>query len=83
MKTQERFATFGKKFCLVCGGDYMILKIISALVTRFTPKGHWKFADHDGYWYNECSICGCKTENHDGSPPDFSFCPYCGKPMEV
>lgn len=41
-------------------------------------RGKWKFVDLDGYWYNECSVCGEKTENHDGSPPDFNYCPYCG-----
>lgn len=40
--------------------------------------GKWLFVDNDGYWYNECSVCGGRTENHDGSPPDFNYCPNCG-----
>ncbi len=45
--------------------------------------GKWLFVDNDGYWYNECSVCGGRTENHDGSPPDFNYCPNCGAQMDL
>lgn len=46
-------------------------------------RGKWKFVDLDGYWYNECSVCGGRTENSDGSPPDFNYCPNCGAKMDM
>jgi hypothetical protein len=44
--------------------------------------GKWLFIDIDGYWYNECSVCGQRTENNTGHPPDFNYCPYCGAKMD-
>lgn len=44
--------------------------------------GRWKFVDIDGWWFNECSICGDMTPNRDGSPPDWNYCPNCGAKMD-
>lgn len=44
--------------------------------------GKWLFVDLDGYWFDECSVCGDRTANHDGSPPDFNYCPNCGAKMD-
>lgn len=43
--------------------------------------GRWKFVDIDGWWFNECSICGDMTPNKDGLPPDWNYCPNCGAKM--
>lgn len=45
------------------------------------PKGRWKFVDIDGWWVNECSICGDMTPNRDGCYPDWNYCPNCGADM--
>ena len=44
--------------------------------------GKFLFIDIDGDWYNECSVCGGRTENHTGYPPDFNYCPNCGAKMD-
>ena len=44
--------------------------------------GRWKFLDIDGWWFDECSICGNTTPNCDGSPPDWNYCPNCGAKMD-
>lgn len=44
--------------------------------------GRWKFLDIDGWWFDECSICGNTTPNRDGSPPDWNYCPNCGAKMD-
>ena len=43
--------------------------------------GRWRFLDIDGWWFDECSICGNTSPNHDGSPPDWNYCPNCGAKM--
>ena len=45
--------------------------------------GRWKFLDIDGWWFDECSICGDTTPNHDGSPPGWNYCPNCGAKMDL
>lgn len=45
--------------------------------------GKWKFVDLDGYWYDECSVCSWRTENRDGSPHGFNYCPNCGAKMDM
>ena len=44
--------------------------------------GRGKFLDIDGWWFDECSICGNTTPNRDGSPPDWNYCPNCGAKMD-
>jgi hypothetical protein len=45
-------------------------------------RGRWKFLDIDGWWFDECSICGNTTPNRDGSTPDWNYCPNCGAKMD-
>ena len=44
--------------------------------------GRWKFLDIDGWWFDECSICGNTTPNRDGSPPGWNYCPNCGAKID-
>lgn len=44
--------------------------------------GRWKFLDIDGWWFDECSICGNTTPNRDGSPPGWNYCHNCGARMD-
>ena len=44
--------------------------------------GRLQFLDIDGWWFDECSVCGNTTSNRDGSPPDWNYCPNCGAKMD-
>lgn len=63
---------------------------IEALKARLLAYGHtahfigtWFDGYADGYpVYEEWECSNCHSEfTNDGDPPDYTFCPYCGKLM--
>lgn len=59
-----------------------LIRNIPAADVAPVRRGKFLFVDNDGYWYDECSVCGGRTENHTGGPPDFNYCQNCGAKMD-